>query len=44
MSARNLTITKDRYGRFEEIMRIIENNYYNQDDIDFDEMIKGAIK
>ena len=42
--SKNLTLTKDRYGRFEEVFNVLESNYYYQDKIDDQTMIKAAIK
>lgn len=42
--SKNLTLTKDRYGRFEEVFNVLESNYYYQDKIDDQVMIKAAVK
>lgn len=41
---KNLTLTKDRYSRFEEIFTVLERNYYYQENIDEEAMIRAAIK
>ncbi len=41
---KNLTLTKDRYSRFEEVFRVLETNYYYQDKIDEKHMIQEAVK
>jgi len=41
---KNLTLTKDRYTRFEEVFRVLERNYYYQEKIDEENMIKAAVK
>lgn len=42
--SKNLTLTKDRYSRFEEVFNVLESNYYYQDKIDDQAMIKAAVK
>jgi len=42
--SKNLTLTKDRYGRFEEVFNVLESNYYYQDKINDKAMIKAAVK
>jgi len=42
--SKNLTLTKDRYGRFEEVFNVLESNYYYQDKLDDQAMIKAAVK
>ncbi len=42
--SKNLTLTKDRYDRFEEVFNVLESNYYYQDKIDDQAMIKAAVK
>lgn len=42
--SKNLTLTKDRYSRFEEVFNVLESNYYYQDKIDDQAMIEAAVK
>jgi carboxyl-terminal processing protease len=42
--SKNLTLTKDRYSRFEEVFNVLERSYYYQDKLDDQAMIKAAIK
>jgi C-terminal processing protease CtpA/Prc len=42
--SKNLTITKDRYGRLEEIFKVLESNYYYQEKIDEEQMMQAAVR
>lgn len=44
MQKKNLTITKDRYKRFEEVFSVLENGYYDQSKLNSGAMIKQAVK
>jgi len=42
--SKNLTITKDRYGRLEEIFKVLESNYYYQEKINEEQMMQAAVR
>jgi C-terminal processing protease CtpA/Prc len=41
---KNLTLTKDRYGQLEQILKILESHYYYQEKIDESKMLQAAIR
>jgi C-terminal processing protease CtpA/Prc len=42
--SKNLTLTKDRYSRLEEVFRVLESNYYYQEKLDEEAMIQAAVR